>query len=55
MDIDFTISDEQAEQFARALYYTSDLIADIKDCIASNPESYARFLEEEAKDMKKTG
>ncbi len=47
MEFDFEISEEQAEQFAMELYYGSDLIADIKRCIADNQEDYARFLEEE--------
>ena len=47
MELDFDISDEQAEQFAMELYYGSDLIADIKRCISDNQADYARFLEEE--------
>lgn len=46
-NIDFEISDEQAEQFAMELYYDSDLVTDIKKYIADNQESYARFLEKE--------
>ncbi len=47
MDIDFEISEEQAEAFAAELYYNSDLIAIIKETIANNQEDYARFLEKE--------
>lgn len=47
MEIDFELSDEQVEQFAAALYYGSDLIADIKKCIAEHSEEYALFLEKE--------
>lgn len=46
-NIDFEISDEQAEQFAMELYYGSDLVTDIKKYIADNQERYAKFLEEE--------
>ncbi|MDD6215102.1 MAG: hypothetical protein PUB42_08005 [Firmicutes bacterium] len=47
LEFDFEISEEQAEQFAMELYYGSDLIADIKKCIADNREEYVHFLEEE--------
>lgn len=49
MEFDFEISDEQAEQFAMELYYGSDLVADIKQYIADNKESYEKFLAEERK------
>ena len=47
MELDFEISEEQAEQFAMELYYGSDLVTDIKKCIADNPEAYSQFLEAE--------
>lgn len=47
LEFNIEISSEQAELFAMELYYSSDLIADIKKCIAENQESYAKFLEEE--------
>lgn len=34
LDIDFEISDEQAEAFAAELYYSSNLVEDIKQCVA---------------------
>ncbi len=49
LDIEFEISDEQAEAFATELYYTSDLIAIIKETIENNREDYERFLEKEGK------
>lgn len=33
-DIDFEISDEQAEAFATELFYSTNLVEDIKQCIA---------------------
>ena len=47
LNIDFEISDEQAEQFAMELYYGSDLVTDIKKYISDNQESYTKFLKEE--------
>ena len=41
------ISKEQAETFANELYYGSDLIADIKKCIAEHPEEYELFIKNE--------
>ena len=41
------ISVEQAEQFAYELYNGSDLIADIKKCIAEYPEEYELFIKNE--------
>ncbi len=46
MELNFEISEEQAEQFARDLYYGSNLIADIKKCIADNFEDFAQFQKE---------
>ena len=49
MEMDFEISDENLQQFAETLYYTTNLIAYVKECIAKHPEDYARFLEKEGK------
>lgn len=49
MDIEFEISEEQAEAFAAELYYNSDLITIIKETIENNREDYERFLEKEGK------
>ena len=46
MDFEYELSDEQIEQFARELYYSSDLIAEVSNYIANNREEYERFLEE---------
>ena len=48
LEMDFEISEESLQQFAEALYYNTNLIADVKACIARYPEDYARFLEKEA-------
>ena len=34
MDIDFEISEEQAEAFATELFYSTNLVEDIKQCVA---------------------
>ena len=47
LEIDIELSEEQIEQFAEALYYGSDLIADIRKCIDEHPDAYSRFLEKE--------
>ena len=47
LEIDIELSEEQVEQFAEALYYGSDLIADIRKCIDEHPDEYSRFLEKE--------
>ena len=49
LELDFEISEEQAEQFARDLYYGSDFVAEVKKCIADNPEAFAKFQEERRK------
>ena len=54
LELNFEISEEQAEQFARDLYYGSDLIADIKKCIADNQEAFIRFQNERRNKNEKT-
>lgn len=49
LDIEFEISEEQAEAFAAELYYNSDLITIIKETIECHREDYERFLEKEGK------
>ena len=34
LNIEFDISDEQAESFATELYYSTNLVEDIKQCVA---------------------
>lgn len=34
LDIEFVISEEQAEAFAAELYYSTNLVEDIKQCLA---------------------
>ena len=43
MDIDFEISDEQAEAFATELYYSTNLIEDIKQCVARSLKVTGHF------------
>ena len=46
MELNFEISEEQAEQFARDLYYGSDFVAEVKKCIADNQEAFISFQKE---------
>ena len=44
----FTLSDKQVKEFARALYYSSDnLIGEIKAYVAEHQDEYQKFLEKE--------
>ncbi len=43
------ISDEQAQKFAEELYYSCDLISDIKKCIEEHRNDYEKFLQKERK------
>lgn len=54
LELNFEISEEQAEQFARDLYYGSNLIADIKKCIADNQEAFISFQNERRNKNEKT-
>jgi len=55
LEFDFEISDEQAMAFATELYYSTNLIADIKACVEKDPEAYAAFLEKERAKERRSG